>query len=411
MNDLNEGAHDKCAPEPCPVRLEFDDLSHVVELTDSDGVADALATVLPAWGIRQSGPARPLEVPTTIIQGDGDRYSFRSWWSQKPMTRLGLAGATCGAVADLVQAYLDARPGVFGLHCGAVRVGGQLIAFTGTYRAGKTTLVTRLGLEPGCELFCDDVLPIVPQGAVALGIQPRLRLPLPDAVSGGFRDYVNENLTIFDHRYGYVDLPSQAQFGTTAPLSALILLSRQQGERARFHKLETSEAAAHLIRQNIADPGEVEDHYDQVAALAQGMTCLTLVYSDIEEAVALVCKAFGEGAAPRITDLGPPLDLLARLEESEPADLDCVFGQSEGVVERIIGADTFLWQMDGRNFFSLNPVGGAIWALLEDSASGADIASALHDVFPDAPIEMIQSDLSTLLGQMRARGLVECHDG
>ena len=88
-----------------------------------------------------------------------------------------------------------------------------------------------------------------------------------------------------------------------------------------------------------------------------------------------------------------------------------MFGQSEGVVERIIGADTFLWQMDGRNFFSLNPVGGAIWALLEDSASGADIASALHDVFPDAPIEMIQSDLSTLLGQMRARGLVECHDG
>ena len=41
------------------------------------------------------------------------------------MTDLGLAGATCGAVADITQSYLDARPGIFGLHCGAVRIGGQ----------------------------------------------------------------------------------------------------------------------------------------------------------------------------------------------------------------------------------------------------------------------------------------------
>lgn len=402
------GARSLRAPGHCVTRLGFADLPHAVELHGDAALRDTLATVLPDWGCATlPGDLAPGTPVTCVRYGDGD-YSFRSWWSRQPLTKLGLAGATCGAVADIVQAYLDARPGVFGLHCGAVRVGGRLIAFTGTYRAGKTTLVTRLGAEPDCALFCDDVLPIDDDGAVALGVQPRLRLPLPDSLPAAFRDFVAKNLTVHDHRYGYVDLPGQAAFGTRAPLDALILLSRQDGVRARFHRLDTSEAAAHLIRQNIADPGEVGTHYDRIAAMAEGLICLTLVYSDLEEAIALVRRAFaGSPGDPDIPDLGPPLALVAPDDAAGAADLGRDYARSEDVVERVIGSDTFLWQMDGRRFFSLNPVGGAVWALLETPTPGHDIAATLHAAFADVPADVISADVSRLLGQMLERGLIE----
>lgn len=407
-NTTHGGARGLRAPDPCVTRLGFADLSHAVELHGADALRDTLATVLPDWGCAISRANLAPGTPVTRVRCDDGEYGFQSWWATAPLTKLGVAGATCGVVADLVQAYLDARPGVFGLHCGAVRLGGQLVAFTGPYRAGKTTLVTRLGTEPGCELFCDDVLPIAPDGmAVALGVQPRLRLPLPDTMPDGFRAFVGRNLTVHDQRYGYVALPGQAAFGTRAPLAALILLSRQPGAKARFHRLDTSEAAAHLIRQNIADPGEVEAHYDRVSALAEGMVCLTLVYSDLEDAVALVRTAFdGTPQAPRIADPGPPLDRTAAQEDADPADMDLVFRRSGDVVERVIGSDTFLWQMDGRHFFSLNPVGGAVWTLLETPASGHDIAAALHTAFPDVPRAVIAGDTARLLGQMHRRGLL-----
>ena len=69
-------------------------------------------------------------------------------------------------------------------------------------------------------------------------------------------------------------------------------------------------------------------------------------------------------------------------------------------------SDEMLMALARRDFFSLNPVGGAVWALLETPASGHEIAAALHEVFPDVPIDTVADDLALLLGQMALRGLV-----
>lgn len=381
----------------------------MVELHDSDTLCQSLATVMPDWRPVAAQGAMEDEPPVTSIRRHEDNsYSYQSWWGHRPLTGLGLAGATCGAVADLTQSYLDARPGIFGLHCGAVRIGGHLVAFTGTYRAGKTTLVTRLGSEPDSELFCDDVLPIMPDGmALALGIQPRLRLPLPADIPQAFRDHVARSLTVCDHRYGYVSTPHQAPCGERAPLAGLVVLSRHDGAPAHFHRMETATTAACLIRQNIADPGEAEAHYDHVAAMAGDLPCLKLVYSDLEDAAALIRSAFDAPAIPSANvDIGAPLPPEHSEDDAEPAKLDQRFSRADDVSERVIGSDTFLWQMDERNFFSLNPVGGAVWTLLEAPATGRQIAATLTEIFPDADPATIAADLARLLGRMRQRGLV-----
>ncbi|MFX0544219.1 PqqD family protein [Roseovarius sp. S1116L3] len=326
------------------------------------------------------------------------------------MTGLGIAGATCGAVADLVQAHVDATAGIIGLHCGAVRIGGNLVAFIGTYRAGKSTLVTRLGMEEGCALFCDDVLPVDAEGtATTLGVQPRLRLPLPEGVTPAFRDAVAQRLSISDHRYGHVSCPDQAAFGAQAPLAAMVVLYRQEGAHARLHRLETSQAAAFLIRQNIADPGDPDAHYDRILNLAEGLICLTLVYSDLEEAVALIKSTLGAKGTPHLhARVGPPLPLdNDEEEEALPAEFGAVYSRTGDVITRRIGTDTFLWQMGGRNFFSLNVIGGAIWSLLEMPQSGTDIAATLHEIFPETPSKAINNDIAKLLGQLTGRGLVD----
>ncbi|MGK7653232.1 PqqD family protein [Roseovarius sp. B08] len=366
---------------------------------------------MPDWEIAASGDT---DTPATVLRRDeGGTFQFQSWWSDRPLTKLGPAGVTCGAVADILQGYLDSRPGIFGFHCGAVQVNGHLVAFTGPYRAGKTTLVARLGTEPDCALFCDDILPVDENGvATALGVQPRLRLPLPEGLSGAFENHVAANLTVSDERYGFLKLPHQASLGARAPLAAMIVLCRQDGRRARFHELSTADAAGFLIRQNIADPGDAGSHYDRVAAMAENLVCLTLVYSDLEDAVSLIRETFEAAGIPRLkAPLAPALPLSDPDADAPPADLSLRVVRASDVVTRQIGEDMFLWQMADRNFFRLNAVGGAIWTLLEQDQTGTCIVRALHDAFPTTPVEMIGRDVAMLLGQMKQRGLVTMEPG
>jgi hypothetical protein len=399
----------RAAPDAVQVLMRFDAVPQEVVLSRAEAVAGALAEVMPGWGTRQV-PGAPSETGpvTRVTQEEPGRYAYQSWWSTAPLTDLGLAGATCGVVADLVQSYCDARPEVIGLHCGAVEVGGHLLAFTGPFRAGKTTLVTRLAAEPGVRLFCDDVLPVLPDGqGVALGIQPRLRLPLPEGVGAAFRAYVAAHLTVQDRRYGYVRADGQAGLGTRAPLAGLIVLRREASGPARLHRMRVADAVAHMIRQNIADPGETEAHYDRLSELGARLFCATLVYSDLEEAVRLVSDLCAAPTLPgRRVQIGPVLPPEPVEAEAMPVDLAQVFCRAAEVSAREIGQDVFLWQMAGRNFFRLNPVAGAVWALLQEPCRGHEIADVLAEVFLGTPQETIADDLSDLLGQMCARGLV-----
>lgn len=411
------GARAACAPDAKSEsgsvsglsRLRVADVAHEVELRGADAVAGALGRVMRGWDVSPAPGAAEAGRPVSRVAAEaGGGFRFRSWWSRKPWGGIGLAGATCGLVADLTQAFCDERPGTLALHCGAVRIGGHLVALTGTYRAGKSTLVARLGAEPDLEVFGDDVLPILPDGAAwALGIEPRLRLPLPDTVSPAFRAHVARHLTVQDDRYGYLGAPTLAPRGTRAPLAAIVVLDRRAEGPASLHRVETAEAASHLIRQNIADPGEIEAFYDQVIDMAAGLCCLKLRYACLENAVAVLRAAFDSDEIPAASvPVGAPLPPDLRAVAAEPADLAACHLRSDRVIARRIGTDLFLWHVEDRNFYALNVVGAAIWLLLETPATGVDIAAALRELFPDVPGETIDRDAAALLGVLRARGLV-----
>lgn len=390
--------------------IRFPGLSGVVRLTRADPVIDGFSRICRGWrplpATAKAGAAETL----CAVEGTRGVYSIASPWLDAPLDGLPLASAVCGLVADLAESYAADHPDHLSLHCGAVRFGDRLVALTGPARAGKSTLMARLTAEADLTVFCDDVLPVDPAGnGISLGIAPRLRLPLPAAAAPGFRDHVDRSLALQDDRYGYVMADTVASHGTKARLGAVVLLSRREGQAARMQRLAPDEAIKTLLLQNMADGAGAEAELARVAELAADLVCLRLVYSDLEQAVALLRQIFlGDDWAthpaigPVEAETAPPV----MAEDHAPADLSRVWQRRHGVALRQIGGEGVLWSPD-LGVFRLNPLAAAIWSALDLPERGQDIADALAAAFPDQDAGQVADDLARLLGRWQAEGLIE----
>lgn len=385
-------------------RLDFAGIAHPVILPDDAALISALARVTRGWPVVRSAFDRPLEPGSacTWLAFDRGGYRLHSTHLDTALTGLPLASAVCGVLADLAQSWSDRDGGSLALHCAAAVIGGRLVAFAGSARAGKSTLAARLTAEPDIQVFCDDMLPIAPDGTGrALGMAPRLRLPLPDRASPGFRAHVAAHLGPSDGRYGYVVTDNVAPHGTSAPLAALVVLDRRDGVPARLHALAPGEAARHLLRQNMTDLTGPDAALDLVARVAKGLICARLVYSDLEDAVAQLGRAFAGGglelAPPVADDPAPPAAL---------ADPETVWQRAANTTIRRSAGAAFVWRLGEDSMWHLNPVAEAIWRLLDIPGSANDLADALAETFADVARARLLDDTRSLLGAMQDAGLI-----
>lgn len=398
-------------------QLDYPGVAIAVLLENASALEPLLDQVLTGWRPR----TRPLSAAQMRAAGrrglrrshirlTPDGFEARSFYMEIPVPHLGGASAVCTILADIAQDYFEQRPGSVALHCGAFCIGGQLVALTGPKRAGKSTLIARLTAEPDLQIFCDDILPLQADGqAVALGIAPRLRLPLPDRASPVFQAHVAQVLGPQDDRYGYVCAPTVAAHGTTAPLSAFVLLDRRADGPARLHRLAGDDAVHQLMAQNMADLGGAGATFAKARQLAGRLTCLRLVYADLEDAVAVLRQAFGGplGADPAVELLPELADPPAPPPQAPPVELDAVWQRAGPVALRNQGGSAFLWVPGRDTVWRLNAVARAVWAMLAMPASARDLAQTLAEVFPDIPHRQVQDDTARLLGALLAEGFVQ----
>lgn len=411
---VTEGVRHMRAPYPVVQHLTYPGLDGAVLLENAPEVLDALNGLMVGWtpevtisGSDTQGPDGATSV--SLIRRNGDRMDLHSPWLDKPLAGLQVASAACGVVADISQAFCNQHRGCLGLHCGAVQINGHLVVLTGPARAGKSTLISRMTAEPDMTVFCDDILPVLEDGlAFGLGLAPRLRLPLPDTVTDAFRAHVDAHMGPADRRYGYLCGPNIAPHGTRAPVRAFIVLARGQDVPAQLHRMEPTEAVQHLVRQNISAPGEDTAHFDQVTRMVEGVLCLKLVYSDIEDAVALLRRAFATDGLPALgVAVAPPLPAVIEPVVRPPASLALTYRRSPHVAVREVQDDLFLWHATEYSYFHLNPVARAIWAMLEEPISGQDIADLLSEFFQDVAPAQIAADVASLLGAFESESLVQ----
>jgi hypothetical protein len=93
-----------------------------------------------------------------------------------------------------------------------------------------------------------------------------------------------------------------------------------------------------------------------------------------------------------------------------PASLTQRFRRSPRVAVRAVQEDLFLWHATEYSYFHLNMVARAIWTLLEEPITGADIAATLSEVFPAAEPAQIAADVADLLGAFETEFLIQQDD-
>lgn len=389
--------------------LRFEDTNVVVEVPADTAFRGALQAAAFDWAVQETAFA----APASRVTRRGARYVLHSP-GREPIEASAVE-AVCGLLVDVVDAVIEATPSVLCLHGAAVEFAGRLVVFPSRSHAGKSTLVARLAAG-GHTVLGDDILPLTPddRSGVALGIAPRLRLPLPAAATAAFRRFVADNAAVDDGRYLYLgaDCGALAPRGMAREIGAIVLLDRTAEGPAEFSRAGESEALQTLIRQNFTSGTQAAVLMDRLHALVGRLPCFKLTYSDLEDATALVEERFrrwpvstdglpkGTGAPSEVPgEVGRPL---------RPSDQR--FRQVAGIELRQVEGDLFLADRDGVAIYHLNAIGTGIWNLLAEPTSPNDAVEILAAAFPDTDPAQIDQDARALFGELEAAGFVEPAD-
>lgn len=214
-------------------------------------------------------------------------------------------------VGLLVAEQLARRKDLLGLHAGAAAGPSGLILFVGDTLCGKSTLALQLARR-GARFYGDDQLLVAPGGlndrheptGIALGLTPRMRLPVHEGAGGALAAFVAAN-SVVEHMdwqgnpiIAYLDLErdafNAAPFGDSMPLAAVILPERRDDDpdALDFELGSKGDAALTLMRQSTAPGMDAKGHVAAAALIAGGVPCLRLVYGSSASAADLVAERF-----------------------------------------------------------------------------------------------------------------------
>ena len=275
--------------------LNFAGLTHPVAFINSGSLYPYLQAILRDWGIDRIEPddGRP---PVITIQKTEAGFERRSKWLSRPAVFTDPVDAACDLVVDLIHSYVADHKGMLCLHCAAVEFNQGLVVFPNTYRAGKSTFSLKL-VESGERLFSDDVLPISNQGdaGLALGILPRLRLPLPSQISSDFAKFVENRCGPQNDRYLYVTLGlnEQAALGTTAPIRGITILQREKNAEPQLSEVKKSTVVKDMILRNFARHNPGLEIVDRLYSVVEKAACYRLQYDNPDQASNLLQEVFG----------------------------------------------------------------------------------------------------------------------
>jgi hypothetical protein len=266
-----------------------------VAFINSQALYRHLFTILRDWEIQKLDRNAHQPAVITIEKTDAG-FLRQSRWLSKPAIFRHPVDAVCDFIVDLIHAYVADNSGLLCLHCAAVESRQGLVVFPNTYRAGKSTLSLKL-VSCGGRLFTDDVLPIPSESedGLALGILPRLRLPLPDTAGQAFVDFVSQRGGPKNGRYLYIKLNGreQAAFGTTAPIRWIIILQRDGAAKPALMKTEKNIVMKDILLRNFARQNPALEIVERLHTVVEQAECCTLRYATLDQAANLLEEAVG----------------------------------------------------------------------------------------------------------------------
>lgn len=392
------------------LHLQFGELAQPVRMQGCARLVEQIPLVFPGWSIHRR-PASRL-APVLSVSREKGAYCFRGYWLSETLRRRDEPAALSALAAEVVRAWVRADDNMLCLHGAAADFGGRLVVFPNRYRSGKSLLSACLAAE-GVPLFGDDVLPIGIDDAraIAPGLAPRLRLPIPTNLVATARRYIEQRSALRGERYLYLDLAGEhlAERGSKASIGAFVLLHRETGARAAIEPITAAEVLKQVVWQNFARKADAPRILDVLSGIVAGAHRYRLRYDLACDAVELLRQTFAEWpAAPETATAGARAGAeVSANDVAMPPGRIFVRGDIHMVS---LDGECFLADDRGHAIHHLNPVGSAIWSLLSKAVSIDEILDLLHAAFPDSDRGALRRDLREMLAILRAKDLLDTND-
>lgn len=410
--------------EPVAVDVFFEGVETPFRAHGVDHVLDLLSQIVTGWPF-ELREAEPSSRPFFSVRSSTrpDRVLSQSHMQEKPAREIDPVNALCDMVATLPYALADADARLICLHAAGVQICDRLIVFPNIRRAGKSTLSCALSMS-GHSVFGDDVLPTFFDEAghaygQAMGIAPRLRLPLPETLPSDFRAWAWDVPGPQNRQYKYLSLDGQPQKGCTRRIGGFVLLDRQETAcPAQIEPVSADDAMSALLYQNFTRDRHSADVLASIASTLSSEPCFRLTYFDLQDAVSCLETAFeAELTGPVEPPLGDFRDFrMADLVDRVATRLKAGgrVQQRAGCFEQEIGGTLYLSDPEGRAIRRLDPLAAAIWGVVEEMIPVTEVERLLLEAFPDVPSEQVTADLDKLLRKFAKAGLIAsstaCHD-
>ncbi len=396
------------------VDYALENLGPCVRLIDAEHLLPVIHQAMPGWRLT---PCEPQQyAPAICVRQHPDDY-----WQEAPALPGGMlldtpAGTACSVIADLAGAYLRHHPEHIGLHCGAVEVNQQLVIFPDSHRAGKSTLTAAFAAA-GYRVFGDDVLALNSCGeGIALGIAPRLRLPLPQNLASEFHQFVANHLGPHDDRYGYLALNEQqlASHGVRCPLGAILLIERDETiSEPQLVRLQPGDGLWQLLQQNFAEHESDQTLIERFLPILKGLPCFLMRYRDAYAATTWLTTQINSDGFLNSAMATEPCCRQTKPQAFKQSHVlapnDTRRWQISQVAHEFpLGEELFVIAKEGGEIHRLNVTSRAVWALLQhEPLSKDEIIDTLVTFFIGASRKSVERDISHLLGQLVSLGVVQ----
>ena len=389
--------------------LTFDKVARPVRLEGVDSAPPAFDSVFRFWPWR-SLPEDAAADPLIRITPEGGAFWLDAPWLRERLRYNDAVNLACGLAVHVNHAMLLECPDLLCLHGAGVEIGGRLVVFPNAYRAGKSLLTACLAAA-GARIFSDDILPIDRNSlkGVAIGVSPRLRLPLPETAGERSKRFIAERSGAMNAQYLYLELGErrQAPFGEQSPFAGFVLLERRDGSPAVLEPVSDGEALKQLVLRNFARQIPAADSLDFLHGLVASAACYKLTYSVGDEAADVLTVRFTDHAAlARDVDAKAATDRLVRPMDVESAAGGNHIRRSPGIGERLVGDDLFLTDQTGESVYHLSLVGAAVWRLLDGQCSLDESKFLIRQAFPDVAADRIDRDTDRLVQDLVDQGLL-----
>ncbi len=396
-----------------PVVFRFAGVRQPVVLTGCADLIPDIEKVFAAWPHEAAGAAAPASGGrgrNLTLDRDQGIYTLNAPGLEAPIRHRDPVHTVCDLVVHLIHAFVTTNPAALCLHSAAVRLGGNLVVFPNVYRGGKSLLSAHLAFQ-GVECFADDVIPVRGPGnhGFALGIAPRLRLPLPDTVAPGFADFVAAHAGPASTRYQYLDLGPRrlVPYGTLAPIGAFVVLDRREGQEAALRPMAPAETLRRVIQRNFARRQPARKILQRLERLVMNRPCYRLAYDDPATAAGLLRARFAKwpdrGAGRwRTARPAPP---------ATGAETPGPWSLGTAVIERRVAGELFLINGETDSIYHLNALADALWRLAAEAVGEVEMIRLMQAVFPGIAPKRVAGDVKKLLGSLAAKGLLRRRGG